>query len=95
MEIVEPELPNGQQFILRRYLGDVMAQAPFEGDAWDACVSAFLQAPGVPLLMQNGVSRAPASFFFNLYTTREPTYPPEGEGRWGEAAFAAAAYGAW
>ena len=85
MEIVDPQPPIGQQFLIRRYLGEVLARAPFEGDAWDACVSAFLEAPGHPLLVQNGVSQAPASFFLNLYATREPTYPPEGEGRWGEA----------
>ena len=85
MEIVDPEPPAGQQFILRRYLREVFRRAPFEGQAWEACVGAFLATPGVPLLMQNGVSQAPAAFFLNLFTTREPTYPPDGEGRWGES----------
>jgi hypothetical protein len=85
VEIVNPEPPIGQQFIIRRYLRDVLARAPFEGDAWDSCVSAFLEPPGHPLLARHGTTQAPASFFLNLYVTREPTYPPDGEGRWGEA----------
>jgi hypothetical protein len=84
MEIVDPEPPAGQQFILRRYLREVFLRAPFAGEAWEACVAAFLARPGVPLLTQNGVSQAPAAFFLNLYTTREPTYAPDGDGRWGE-----------
>ncbi len=84
MEIVDPEPPAGQQFILRRRLSEVFRRAPFQGESWEACVGAFLARPGVPLLMQNGVSQAPASFFLNLYTTREPAYPPDGEGRWAE-----------
>jgi len=84
MEIVDPEPPDGQQFILSRHLKEVFRGAPFQGEAWEACVGAFLATPGVPLLAQNGTTRAPASFFLNLYTTREPTYPPEGQGRWGE-----------
>ncbi len=84
MQIVDPEPPTGQQFILRRYLREVFRRAPFGGEAWEACVAAFLATPGVPLLMQNSISQAPAAFFLNLYTTREPTYPPDGEGRWGE-----------
>src|SRR5438876_3190016 len=85
MDIVHPEPPVGQQFIVRGHLRQVLARAPFEGDAWNACVAAFLLAPGHPLLAQSGTTQAPASFFLDLYATREPTYPPEGEGRWGEA----------
>ena len=48
-------------------------------------MSAFLQTSGIPLLMRNGVSQAPASFFLNLYVAHEPTYPAEGAGRSGEA----------
>jgi hypothetical protein len=85
MDVVRPEPPIGQQFIIRGHLRQVLARAPFEGNAWSACVAAFLGAPGHPLLAQSGVTQAPASFFLNLYVTREPTYPAEGEGRWGEA----------
>jgi hypothetical protein len=84
VEVVESQPPSGQQFILRYYLREVFARAPFSGDSWTSCESAFLQTRGIPLLMQNGVSQAPASFFLNLYTSREPTYPPEGERQWGE-----------
>jgi hypothetical protein len=35
--------------------------------------------------MHNGTSQAPASFFLNLYSTREPTYRPDGDGQWGES----------
>ena len=85
VEIVGPEPPSGQQFILRHYLREVFGRAPFKGDAWTSCMSAFLQVPGIPLLMHNGVTQAPASFFLNLYTTREPTYRSEGKGQWGES----------
>jgi hypothetical protein len=74
----------GQQFILREHLRRVLAAGPFGGEAWEACVAAFLAAPGIPLLTQNGVSQGPAWFFLDLYTRREPTYPPEGDGQWGE-----------
>ncbi|TMC54843.1 MAG: hypothetical protein E6J20_02640 [Chloroflexi bacterium] len=84
MEVVYPEPPPGQQFILRRHLREVFLRSAFEGESCEACVGAFLAPPGVPLLMQNGVSQAPAASFLNLFTTREPTYPPEGEGRWYE-----------
>jgi hypothetical protein len=85
IEIVHAEPPPGQQFLLRRYLQEVLGRAPFEGESWDACIAAFLAAPGMPLLTQNGVSQAPASFFLNLYTTRDPTYAAEGDGLWGES----------
>jgi hypothetical protein len=85
MQVVEPEPLIGQQFIIRPYLAQVLARAHFEGDAWNACVAAFLSHPGLPLLMHNGTSKAPASFFLRLYTSREPTYALDGEGQWGEA----------
>lgn len=84
---MDPEPLIGQQFIIRAYLAQVLARAPFEGDAWNACIAAFLGYPGLPLLMHNGTSQAPASFFLRLYTSREPTYAPDGEGQWGEAEF--------
>lgn len=59
----------------------ILNTAPFEGDAWTACKQAFLRFVE---LSPTGDSPRPASYFLSLYSAREPTYPPEGQGRWGE-----------
>lgn len=70
MEVVYPEPPVGQQFVLRGYLERLFKDARFEGEAWQSCVAAFLATPGVPLLSQNSTTHAPASFFYQLFEPR-------------------------
>ena len=73
MQIIGPEPPAGQQYLLRGYLERLFAAARFEGDVWQSCVAAFLATPGVPLLSQNSTTQAPASFFYDLFQPRGST----------------------
>jgi hypothetical protein len=87
MEVVLPQDPDGQHFLLREYLETVLAAAPFEGDAWTSCQTAFLTYRAIPVLGSNFTTLAPASFFLRLYESREPDFGTEREGHWGEAEF--------
>jgi hypothetical protein len=67
VEIVMPEPPVGQFFLLRRHLSDAFDRAQFDGDSWRPCVAAFLAVPGLPVLVRNATTQAPASFFHKLF----------------------------
>lgn len=87
MEVVRPSDPDGQHFLLREYLQTVLAAAPFHGEAWTACTTAFLAYRALPLVGSNFTTLAPASFFLGLYERSEPDFGTDREGRWGEAEF--------
>jgi hypothetical protein len=70
VEINQPEPPAGQHFLLRGHLRQVFDRAPLTGDAWGSCVNAFLAFPGVPALVENATTQAPASFFRRLFEPR-------------------------
>jgi len=87
VEVLSPKYPDGQHYILREYLRTLFAAAPFGGQAWTDCTKAFLGIRAIPVLGSNFTTMAPASFFLRLYTSREPDFGTDREGRWGEVDF--------
>ncbi len=72
---------------MREYLRTLFDTAPFSGQAWTACKSAFLGYRAIPVLGSNFTTRAPASYFLRLYADREPDFGKDRDGRWGEPDF--------
>jgi hypothetical protein len=68
MQTVLPQSPDGQHYLLRSHLREVFARSALEGNAWEACVAAFLAEPGIPILAINGTTQGPASFFLRVFT---------------------------
>ena len=79
MELVDFPPQLGQRTILRSHLRGVFDRSPFSGEAWTACIDAFLVWPGMPLLPVNCTNHEPASYFLNLNTEHEPTPVSESE----------------